>query len=117
MKLNLQIEGKEQIETFISLLHLGILTAMKQESMTTEQATRGLHNPYSCIQLDKLGVQKEIISLLETGCELEDIQDLLPETFPSAIDDAIEETMLVLQSNTTDVRFTKWIEEIKSRNS
>ena len=117
MKLNLQVEGKEQIETFISLLHLGMLTAMKQERIKTEQTTRGLHNPYSCIQLEKLGVQKEVISLLETGCELEDIQDLLPESFPSAIDDAIEETMEVLQSNATNVRFTKWIEEVKLCNS
>lgn len=117
MKLHLQVEGKEQIETFISLLHLGMLTAMKQEGITTEQTTRGLHNPYSCIQLDKLGINKDVISLLETGCELEDIQDLLPDTFPSAINDAIDETMEVLQSNAKNVRFTKWIEEIKSCKS
>jgi len=79
MILNVSITGKIESERLISIIQLGILTALESEIISIEDAEGYLFNPFTVEKLEKYGLNERVIDVLREGCELEDIQSLIPE--------------------------------------
>ncbi|MGA8942865.1 MAG: DUF3969 family protein [Thermoactinomyces sp.] len=97
MELKILVEGKEEIQHFLSIVQLGILEALEEKIMTIEEAEGYLFNPYSVEKLEELGIDQRVIDIVSHGCELEDVQSLIPDKLFTTIKKLKEETSRNLQ--------------------
>lgn len=79
MKINISISGKNESERLVSIIQLGLLYALEKQIISIEEAEGYLFNPYTISKLEMFGLSEEVISIIREGCELEDIQSLMPE--------------------------------------
>lgn len=79
MELKISITGKSGSERLVSIIQLGIITALENEIMSIEEAEGYLFNPFTAEKLEKYGFNKEVIDIIRDGCELEDIESLVPD--------------------------------------
>jgi len=79
MELNISIKNKDDIERFILILNVGMMTAIKEGVISIEEAENYLYSPYSVEKIRKLGINEDVIKLIELGCELEDVESLIPD--------------------------------------
>ncbi|WCN36805.1 DUF3969 family protein [Aneurinibacillus uraniidurans] len=98
MQLQLGISEKTEVERITSIIIIGLLTGLEKGSISIEEAEGYLFNPYSVERLEKLDISSEIIEIIKLGCELEDIESLLPEKLPRNIQLLKERAILLLDS-------------------
>lgn len=79
MELEVSINGKSESERLVSIIQLGIVTALENKIMSIEEAEGYLFNPFTVEKLEKYGFNKEVIDVIRDGCELEDIESLVPD--------------------------------------
>lgn len=109
MTLDISIKDVDNINRFILLANLGILNALKNKLISITEAEQSLYTPYTVDKLRELQVSNEVIHLIELGCELEDIQSLLPSQLEKSILDLIDKTNGLLKQSMPLV-YTKWIQ-------
>lgn len=85
MKLNISISGKNESERLISIIELGLLSAIEKQLISIEEAEGYLFNPLTVSKLEAYGLDEKVIEIIREGCELEDIQSLVPEKMSSNI--------------------------------
>lgn len=85
MELIINIIGKQESERLLSIIQLGLVSALENEIITIEEAEGYLFNPFTVEKLQKYGFSEEVIDIIREGCELEDIQSLVPEKLLSNI--------------------------------
>ncbi|MDQ0418838.1 hypothetical protein J2Z48_003043 [Croceifilum oryzae] len=83
--LRLEVSKKNEIERVLSIILLGMLSALEKGLISIEEAEGYLFSPYSFMALREMGISEEIISIVEEGCELEDVESLRPEKLLEAI--------------------------------
>jgi hypothetical protein len=109
-----KLEEKPDIERFVSIVNLGICTALENGVLTIEEAETYLYSPYTMEQLEKLDVAQELIDIVHLGTELEDIKSLIPEKLNESLEEIKVETLKfmksVLQTTPTNIRPQKWIQ-------
>lgn len=79
MKIKIDIEGKKEIERILAILELGLLTALENNLISIEESEGYLFNPYTMRVMKDNEINESIIDIIHRGCELEDIQSLLPD--------------------------------------
>lgn len=89
---------KNQVERITNILLIGLLTGLEKGSISIEEAEGYLFNPYSVERLEKYNTSSEIIEIIKLGCELEDIESLLPEKLQENIRLLKERAVLLLES-------------------
>lgn len=113
-KLIVQLQEKAEIERLISIINIGICTALESGALSFEEAETYLYSPYTIEQLEKLGVAQKLIDLVHLGTELEDVKSLLPDKLNSSIEEIKVETIEFLKSLTSNssTRFPrkKWLQ-------
>ncbi|WP_104371678.1 DUF3969 family protein [Desulfocucumis palustris] len=100
MELKISVSKKNEIERILTILELGMLTALEKGSIKIDEAEGYLFNPYTVDYLEKLGLNNKVIEVIRQGCELEDVESLFPQKLRSAIHRLKEETMNILESLT-----------------
>lgn len=86
-----KVKNQEEQERLVCTLVLGLYSALKQGALTTDDLWE-LFFKHSTIQiLRRLGLRNQLLQLIHAGMELEDIQSIIPEHFPKALDDLIDE--------------------------
>ena len=109
----IQLDNKIEIERLICILNLGICAALNSGSLTIEEAETYLYSPYTMEQLEKLGVDQELIELIQLGTELEDVKSLIPEKLSDSIEEIEMESIKFLKSLasniSTNIPQNKWI--------
>ena len=110
VKTVIQLENRTEIELLISLLNLGLCAALNSGCLTIEEAEIYLYSPYTLEQLEKLGVDRELIDLIQLGTELEDVQSLISEKLGDSIEEIQVGTIKFLKSLALiNVPKNKWI--------
>jgi len=61
MELNISIKNKDDIERFILILNVGMMTAIKEGVISIEEAENYLYSPYSVEKIRKLGINEDVI--------------------------------------------------------
>ncbi|WP_146552564.1 MULTISPECIES: DUF3969 family protein [Rummeliibacillus] len=79
MEINISISGKSESERLVSIIQLGLLSALEKQIISIEEAEGYLFNPLTVSKLEMSGLSEEVIDIIREGCELEDIQSLMPE--------------------------------------
>lgn len=71
--------GKNAIDEKVLVISiLGILDALYEKKITIIESQKYLFSPYIIDKLVNLKCKKEIVELIEKGCELEDVESLVP---------------------------------------
>jgi len=111
MKLNVSIEEISEIERFILILNIGLAFALEKKILSIEEVENFLFSPYSMNKLEELKVNKDIIRLINLGCELENVERLIPDKLELSIDE-IKATSAKLLSNLAkpEIPTKKWID-------
>jgi hypothetical protein len=97
-ELTIKVDEKEEIEIFVSIIILGLCTALKEDVLGIEDAESYLYNPYSMERLKKLAVNQELIDIVHLGTELEDVKSLLPGELTASIEEIEEKTLQFIQA-------------------
>ncbi|QOS80851.1 DUF3969 family protein [Paenibacillus sp. JNUCC31] len=97
MELNLRVSGKVQIERIVSILELGMLTALEEGVVNLEEIEGYLFNPFTADILEGMTLSNEVIEIIKSGCELEDVESLMPQKLQSTISELKEETINTLR--------------------
>lgn len=105
---NMKIEytNKRTAGKAMLLTALGVLEALKEKSISVEEAVSFIFLPGIITTLRKEGVSRNVLKIIDMGCELEDIESLIPEELDHAIEEMITEVYRIL----------KWYEKIEDVN-
>jgi hypothetical protein len=87
MKLILSIEDKTEIKRFLLVLNVGLINSLKNGLISIEEVENYLYNPYSLERLRNLGVDQEIIELIQEGCELKNIDRIIKNQLKQTMDE------------------------------
>ena len=87
----------ENFEKVILIVLIGILDSLKNHVISIEEAERIIFSPYMENRLRRHNVRSEIIDIIICGCELEDIESLLPEELDKNINDLLNRTIVLLK--------------------
>lgn len=98
MKFSVRFEDKDDLETYIALVISAVTDALKVNLLTIGQSQRLIFRPYFAEKLKDLEVKRNIINLILLGCELEDIQRLVPEALQESIEEIRKEAENLLNS-------------------
>ncbi|SAY50795.1 DUF3969 family protein [Neisseria weaveri] len=71
--------NKNDVEFFLNTYILGVLTALINKKINTDDIQKLLFRPGIIEYLTKLGIDKQYIHIILAGTELEDIESLIPE--------------------------------------
>lgn len=96
MKLQMGIKGKNETERIISIFIIGLLTGLEKGLISIEEAEGYVFSPYSIERLEELGVSSKLIEIINSGCELEDIESLIPEKLLENIKMLKEQSISIL---------------------
>ncbi|EHK0832760.1 DUF3969 family protein [Escherichia coli] len=88
MQLVCTIDNK-YIDKFMAILLSGILHSLKEGSITIDESELLVFRPFISRLLHKNSCDKELIDIIDLGCEFEDIESLVPEHLDDAIKNLI----------------------------
>ncbi|EFP4587138.1 DUF3969 family protein [Salmonella enterica] len=97
MRFNYSIDD-EYAEKFISLLVLGALYAIKEKAMSIDEAEVFVFTPSTSRILSEAGYSSALVDIIDYGCELEDVSDLIPERLTDNVKDLISQTLSLISS-------------------
>ncbi|EML0363891.1 DUF3969 family protein [Providencia rettgeri] len=98
MKFCYNIE-QQYANKFISFLALGVLTALEKKLISIDEAEGYIFKPSLVHFLEKIKATEELINIINLGCELEDIESLIPEKLQSNIEDLLNKTLSVIKQS------------------
>lgn len=75
---------------------IGVLVAIKEKKMSIEESEKFIFSPYFIQKVKESCDEEQLIDILERGCELEDIESLLPDRLEYNIQILIDKTLNLL---------------------
>ncbi|MCW3382303.1 DUF3969 family protein [Escherichia coli] len=84
--------SNEHAEKFISLLVLGVLYSI-EKAISIDEAEGFIFKPSTSKTLNAASHSKNLIDIIDSGCELEDISSIIPENLSGNIDKLINQTL------------------------
>lgn len=78
MRLVVEIENNNDMERFVLTSVVGLLSSYQNKALTLNECENYMFSPYVVEKLRDLNIKQSIIEVVELGCELEDIESLLP---------------------------------------
>lgn len=77
--MKITIKNKRDANKLILVSVIGLLESLENKLLTINECQQYLFSPYSVSILEKEGMEKKVIEIVELGCELEDVESLYPE--------------------------------------
>lgn len=91
--------GAEQATRLVCTLAIGLLTSLRDEAITLEEAEWTLFTPRTASLLQDKGLSPELCSLIMEACELEDVQSLRPDRLEASVQLLRERFAAILYSD------------------
>lgn len=88
---------EESLDKLILVAIIGLLDILKEHIVTVDEASMLIFSPYMVNKLREEHYSLDVISIVERGCELEDILSLLPERLEIEIDLLRQQAVKVLK--------------------
>ncbi|MBO0424078.1 DUF3969 family protein [Enterococcus plantarum] len=113
MELRLSVDKNNEAERLVLVSVIGLLEALENDLLTIEDCENYLFSPYSVSILEEKNMNPQIIEIIELGCELEDVQSLIPDKLKEEIRDLKERAKEYLKNtnpseNPYEVK--KWVD-------
>ncbi|MBS7560294.1 DUF3969 family protein [Pseudomonas protegens] len=96
--------GSEQATRLVCTLAIGLLTSLRTEAISLEEAEWILFTPRTASILQNKGLSPELCSLIMEACELEDVQSLRPDRLEANVQQLTERFASILQSDPSYAR-------------
>lgn len=96
-------------EKIVLINLIGILEALKRNNLSIDEAEKFLFSPHTIAKLQKKKCDEKIIDILERGCELEDIELLIPDKLLKTINE-LENRALALLNDYPNFNRITWLE-------
>jgi hypothetical protein len=110
-EMKISISHKSEIERFILLSIIGLVDSLIVGAISIEKCEEYLFSPYSVDKLNTLKLDERIVELVEMGCELEDVESLIPEKLHKSIDEIRLKAIDLLRNlPIEEVGLKKWID-------
>lgn len=114
MNLKITIKNKGDANKLILVSAIGLLESLENKLLTINECQQYLFSPYSVSILEKEGLERNVIEIVELGCELEDIESLLPSELDIEIRELKERAKKVLKRCESNPEFNedrKWLDQ------
>ncbi|EPI03158.1 hypothetical protein D920_00312 [Enterococcus faecalis 13-SD-W-01] len=114
MNLKITIKNKEDANKFILVSAIGLLESLEKKLLTINECQQYLFSPYSVSILEKERLDEKVIKIVELGCELEDIESLLPNELNTEIKNLKEQAKNALKKINSNPDFSedrKWLDQ------
>ena len=98
MELNISINTKYDIERFILITNIGIMTAIKEGAISVGDAENYFYSPYSAEKLKNLNINEDVVKLVKLGCKLENIARQVPDKSNNSINEIRNSSIELLHS-------------------
>ncbi|MCQ4087555.1 DUF3969 family protein [Saccharibacillus sp. JS10] len=95
------MKSTNENQKLVSIIQLGFLTALEKEVITIEEAEAYLFSPFTSEKLKAYGFSESVINIILEGCELEDVESLLPNRLQANIVRIKEEILKNITSFST----------------
>ena len=79
------IEMNKSIEKVLLINIIGTLEAISNNAISISEGEKFLFSPQKTRKLINMGCDDRIVSIIEEGCELEDIESIIPHKLPENI--------------------------------
>lgn len=109
MGLEIKLSELLDIEHFVLVLNLGVLNAIEQGVMSTEEAYYYFYRPFFAQFIEKIGGHQELVTLLEDCCMLDDVKRLVPESLAETLKEYEGTTVALLNSFPRNENPKYWI--------
>ena len=97
MKILVSKEELSKVDEKILLLAvLGMLRALEGNCITINEAEKFLLSPGMADILKEQKCNEKIVHIIEKGCELEDVDSLIPEKLGEVVKELIDDTLNIL---------------------
>lgn len=90
-------ENRIVLEKSILISVIGCLEALSSGCISIDESEHYIFSPRTTNKLNELKISSDIISIIEKGCELEDIESLLPDKLEITISELKNEAMDLLK--------------------
>jgi len=100
MKLSYIADDKKRDEQFVSLFAFGVVSALKENLITYEDAWDWFLNIRTFIFVESQEFNKDIIKAIHLSTELGDVKRIIPYAFESSCDVVLDLLRESLKSNT-----------------
>jgi len=109
----MEASERNRLERLLAVLSLGLCVALRERFIELDEAERLLFSPGTMRSLANAGAARELITLIHSGTELENILSLLPDRFTAALDEMNHEAQVVLTSTSpSDSQLNNWLEQV-----
>lgn len=109
LKLTISTNNETESKRLILFLILALSKSLQNNIITIEDAENLLFNPYSVKKICK--IDEDIANIIQLGCELEDIESLIPNNLLKAITEIYDVSLEKLKNfNKVEVSSKKWID-------
>ncbi len=113
MNLRISVTEKKAAEKLLCVLNIGLMHCIKTGILCIEEAENYLYSPYSMKKLEEANINAEIIDLIHLGCELENVERIIPDKLDKSIDEIISNAVKVLKEiPPVDLPSKKWIDSV-----
>lgn len=85
MKLQLDVENFHDMEYYIILNIIGVLSALYEGAISIDDAEKIVFSPGLLENAEKCGFNADVVELIWQGTELEDVESLFPEELSETI--------------------------------
>lgn len=92
-------EDLKSFEKYILIIIKGVLQSLIDEQIDIEDAENIIFSPKIVEKLHTYKVNEKIINIVELGCELEDIESLLPNILEQEIEKLFIKTIYLLNND------------------
>lgn len=83
-------------DKFIAVLMIGALYALEQDVISIEEAENLIFRPYNIFDVIQ---SKDLKKLISKGCEIDDINDLIPHLFRQEISSIKEDALSFIKTH------------------
>lgn len=114
MKLKMTSHNEADANKMVLICAIGLFESLKSGLLTTNECEQYLFSPYSTSILERKGIDRKVIEIIEFAWELEDVESLRPERLVANIDDLINKSKECLKNIEHDPDFDverKWLDK------
>lgn len=99
MKFEMIEQEFDSFEKYILIIIKGVLQGLIDKDIDIEDAEHIIFSPRVVEALREFHINKKIINIVELGCELEDIESLLPSILEQEIEKLFMKTIYLLNND------------------
>lgn len=90
---------EEDLKRLFPILILGVVEAMKNEAIESEESEVICFNPYTKSFFEQMGASEDLLEIVKLGMEIDDVHRLVPHAYLESLQDMKNRSLDVIRKN------------------